>query len=819
MKKNYMRLMGLVVALFVSVAAMAQYNVEITENEKGNYNTTNTTFSLSDVAEKLGISASELDAALTTWYNNGGYNQNVETFALAAADGTTISTTHSADDGGYYMNETGELSYWGNGAPWYIQLDWDAEADELYIMVGQNANVDLSAGGSYHCYVAINVGESQVLFDVSLTIKEREKMVVEPVPFLSKLNIVGRSTFEVLQEPNNSWYRHYYTMSVDGMAEALDIDVETLTANMRDIIYAKTYDATYESFADQLTNTITASPAPGFWFGTGVLLAGEEEESDELQHAAYGSTDKFWVADIQYFDDDSLSFCMGQYPESWAMGEKRHAEIYYIYGDKAWVVDYVLTVDVPHDDVIGNLTSIGSETIELQRNPRLGYEADTVAFDVKGLFEKLGAESILDIRVATDDQYGNLTDVYTADTTGFWFTPSGEVTNHSAGSASFYIDYVDSLGVFAIGNMPDAFSGGEECTAKIYFIKDGKYYEYDFKVTMDTPQYTIETCEVTELNFEVKLVPTPNGGAWEIGSTDMAPYEEMLGTASGVLYGLDATGALTNKYTVSEATAYGGGGFWMSPEDENHYAYAASYSNTDESWGAFAVWYYQGTMHWFNCPGRRNPGEYSTAVFYLFNLWDGKALKLNTTIKFVDEIVEDAGEMNIYLKARNEEGNDAAETEINLADMYTALGCTEEVFAENGTWAVMTTDSVLLSRQQVIEKELYDEIIGFPFTADGLLDTGDAGSAYCYADIIEGKFYSYIVDDENIDTPCNITFYARYNGRQYKVNVTVCQTEPSGINQIAATTTAGKTYDLTGREVKNLAKGLYIQDGKKVLVK
>jgi len=479
----------------------------------------------------------------------------------------------------------------------------------------------------------------------------------------------------------------------------------------------------------------------------------------------------------------------------------------------------VLTVDVPHDDVIGNLTSIGSETIELQRNPRLGYEADTVAFDVKGLFEKLGAESILDIRVATDDQYGNLTDVYTADTTGFWFQPTGEVTNHTAGSASFYIDYVDSLGAFAIGNMPDAFSGGEECTAKVYFIKDGKYYEYDFKVTMDAPQYTIETCEVTELNFEVKLVPTPTNGAWEIGSTDMAPYEEMLGTANGVLYGLNSAGELTNSYSVSEVDNYGGGGFWMSPEDENHYAYAASYSNTDESWGAFAVWYYQGTMHWFNCPGRRNPGEYSTAVFYIFNLWDGKALKLNTTIKFVDEIVEDAGEMNIYLKARNEEGNDAAETEIDLSDMYTALGCAEEVFAENGTWAVMTTDSVLMSREQVIEKELYDEIIGFPFTADGLLDTGDAGSAYCYADIIEGKFHSYIVDDENIDTPCNITFYARYNGRQYKVNVTVCQTEPLSINQIAATTAAGKTYDLTGREVKNLAKGLYIQDGKKVLVK
>lgn len=822
MKKNYFYLFGVMLLMLLgSSQAFAQHTVEIAEPEKGEYATTNTTFSLSEIAEELGVTADELVAAFETWYADGAYSGTPNFFALADAEGNTISTTHSANDGGYYMDADGTLAYWGNGAPWYVQLDWDDEAGELYIMIGQNASVKLEVGSKYQAYVAINLGDKQSLFNLTLEITEREAPAVEPVPFLSQIEVVGRTKFVVTQEPNNAWYRHYYTMSVEGMATALGIDPEYLAANMRDIIYAKSYDKEREAFADQLVNTLTATPTPGFWFGTGVLLEGEEQESDELQHAPFGSSDKFWVADIQYFDDDSLSFCMGQYPDGWQMGETHNAEIYYLWGNKAYVVEYILTVDVPHDDTIDALTFLGKMGITAERDPRKGYEPDTIIFNTDELFKLLGAESILDIRVATNDQYGNLTDEYTADTTGFWFRPSGEVTTHSAGRTSFYIDYVDSLKAFTVGNMPNAFTGGEECKASIYFIKDGKYYEYAFEFTIQQPEYTIETCEVTEMDLAVRLVPSKSGGAWEVGQTDMKPYEEVLGTANGIFYGLDASGALTNTYTVSEANNYGGGGFWMSPENEEHYAYAASYQNTDDAFGAYALWYYQSQIHWFVCPGRRNPGEYSTGTFYIFNLWDGKALKLNVTLNFVDQIIETVGESEILLPARDEEDiEDMAETTYDFTDMYKALGCTADEFAANGSWGVLDPDSVYVTRQDAIERDLYDEILGFPINADGRLETEDITAAYCYVDFIDGHFVSYTADEENINTPCLVTFYARYGSRLYKVNIIVSQSVPVAINTIANTTAQGvKIYNIAGQQLDAPQKGINIVGGKKVLVK
>lgn len=302
----------------------------------------------------------------------------------------------------------------------------------------------------------------------------------------------------------------------------------------------------------------------------------------------------------------------------------------------------------------------------------------------------------------------------------------------------------------------------------------------------------------------------------------MKPYEEVLGTANGVLYGLDSSGALINKYTVSEANnGATGGGFWMSPENEEHYAYAASYQNTDESWGAFAMWYYRSQIHWFVCPGRRNPGEYSTATFYVYNLWDGKALKLNVTINFVDQIVETVGESEILLPARDtEETSDMAETTYDFTDMYKALGCTADEFAANGSWGVLDTDSVFVTRQDAVSRELYDEILGFPINADGLLETEDITAAYCYVDFIDGRFVSYTSDDANIDTPCLVTFYARYGSKLYKVNVIVSQSVPVAIDTIATNTAqAAKIYNIAGQQLDAPHKGINIIGGKKVLVK
>lgn len=799
--------------LFVSNnVCAADFSDDIVEEAKSDYERTYLTYSIAEVAEKLGVTATELGDALTAWLPVEEYSApRSGLFSLVQSDGTE-TTTPTASWGGYYMDKNGNLSYWGSEGYWFVHPDWDLDAGELYLCVGQNPTKPLVPGETVRCTIAMNLNGNQVTFDISLTIKVSEGIDKTPVTTLSDLNIVGTTTYAITQEPNTNWYNEPNWVAVPGMAEALGIDPDYFAANMKYIIYAKEFDDNTLTWSNQLVNRLTATPTPGFWFGTGVQFEDQEEESAELQHADYGGTDKFWVASIAYQSGDTIYCTIGQYAYApWQLGETHNAEIYFIYGDKAWVINFVVTVDVDVTDVITNYTSVGNKEFEFNRDPRDSWNSlAEMEVNMEEVYQLLGAESMDDIRIVSTDEYGGLTSDYTADAPGFWFLPDGTVTNYSYGTKSFYIDYVADSLRFYIGNMPDAFVGGEECNASIYFIKGDKYYEFSFKMTMDSPSYTIETCEVQEMDLTVSFVPTESGGAWEIGQTDMSEYEEVLGTSTGILYGLNSAGELTNAYSVSEANnGATGGGFWMSPEDENHYAYAAGYSGT----GAFAMWYYESTIHWFVVPGFRKPGEYSTAVFYVFNFWDGKALKLNTTIKFVreEENINVVGEDDVVLKPRDAETGDYYEIEFDLSTCCAMLNCTEEEFATSGSWLVRDADGNLTS-------DNFDSIYGFSFDENGaaVADMDDATFTVGYTD--DSTMRSYVFSDDNLDKVYNTVLYARYNNRYYAFNITIGDEEAVAIKNVdTENVKSARIYDLSGREVTTPSKGIFIRNGKKYI--
>ena len=800
--------------LFVSNSVSAEdYNDAIIEEAKSDYERTNLVYSISEIAGKLGVSAAELGKALNDWIPVEEYSSpRSDLFSLIQSDGTS-TTTPTASWGGYYLDKIGNLTYWGENGYWFVHPDWDIDADELYLCVGQNPTKPLYPGETVTCTIAMNYNGRQVTFGISLTIKQAEGIDKTPTTTLSDLEIVGRTTYAITQVPNTDWYNEPNWVEVPGMAAALGIDEDYFASKMRYIIYAKKFDDETENWSDQLVNDLTATPTPGFWFGSGVQFEGEDQESDELQHADWGSTDKFWVASLTYIPGDTIYCTIGQYAyEPWKLGERHHAEIYFIYGSKAWVIDFDLTVDVNTDDVIANYTSVGSQTFEFTRNPNDGWDSlEFFNINTEDIYSLLGAESISDIRVAANDQYGGLTSAYTADTTGFWFLPEGSVTNYSYGAKSFYINYVADSLRFELGNMPDAFKGGEECNATVYFIKDEKYYEFQFKMTMESPQYTIETCEVTEVDFVVSFVPTESGGSWEIGQTDMSEYEEMLGTSHGILYGLNSAGELTNAYSVSEANnGETGGGFWMSPEDENHYAYAAGYSGE----GAFALWYYESTIHWFNVPGLRHTGDYSTATFYVFNFWNGKALKLNTTIKFVKNVIEikPIGSEDFVMKGRDAETDDYYEIPLDLSTCCSTFGCTMEELETNAEWLVVDDEGNLTSAN-------FDNIYGFSFNEDGEAVANMEEAAFTAGYTEDGTLRTYIIDDANTDKEYHTVIYLCYNNRYYAFNLAIgnVDTAIKSVDNDAAK--AGRIYDLSGREVKSPAKGIYIQNGKKFVVK
>lgn len=233
-------------------------------------------------------------------------------------------------------------------------------------------------------------------------------------------------------------------------------------------------------------------------------------------------------------------------------------------------------------------------------------------------------------------------------------------------------------------------------------------------------------------------------------------------------------------------------------------AYAAGYTGN----GAFAIWYYQSTIHWFNVPGLPEAGDVCHGTFFIANLWNGKAVKLNVTVNYVSEIITPVGTEEVSVLGRSEDG-DIFELEYSLATACEKLGCTEEELSEAGEWIVTDAEGNFTS-------ENFDEMYGFSFDAKG--NAADATAAVFYAGYIDGCFKSFIVDDVNILNTYKTVIYLKYNDKYYAFNVIVNETD-TGISTIDEASDDTTVYDLTGRKVVNPSKGIYVKGGKKILVK
>ncbi len=182
---------------------------------------------------------------------------------------------------------------------------------------------------------------------------------------------------------------------------------------------------------------------------------------------------------------------------------------------------------------------------------------------------------------------------------------------------------------------------------------------------------------------------------------------------------------------------------------------------------------------------------------------------------YVEEIQPEAETVASYtLSLPARDANDTENgtyTVYDLTAMYEALGCTEDEFAENGTWMALDENGTLTNN--------FDELEGFAFDKDAKVTNNDENlvALVGYA-VDEGGFFSWIIDDSNLSKSYTFTIYAYYDNKRCEFTINVGDT--SAINFIELDGKKDNNiYDLTGRLVKNATKGLYIQNGKKFMVK
>lgn len=814
------------VMMLTSLGMKAQFQADVHDVQRFNWTEgIDVDFKLSEVAAQLQCTAGQLVDALDERAANASNSNDYQTNGFFELETSTVAYTfHSEQYGGFEMTKDGDFCSWDNpNSIWGVYIhDWDIIEDRLSFTVCQVPSNAFPKGVTAHGIVSINLNGGKATFEFTFTVDYPEGIDKEPETDLSKLNIVGETTYEITQElkpASQEWDSYYYWIPLNGVADALGMTSEYMQQVFKDMLHVKTFNEEANNWGE-LTNNGGAVPAPGFYFCGGVQFEGEEEESMECRNGLYRDNNIFWIMDMQYVDDENGQwlYCgVGQTLNAINPGQTRYGDVYFVYGENAYILHLSLTI--PNMTPITDLTKVGGQTWTVtDRDPRktwtelewLDLNLDSIA----ALFTTQMGKAVTpeDFVLTGNNEAGGITTGYTADNSdenhvhGFWMTPTGIVQSYD--NAAFYVNYYDADAVMGLGNKPNYFKGGETCTGSLYFVVDGTHY-YEVKVNMSVmnPQYTFEDCEIIDYDLTVKLVPSAS--AWEIGTTFMQDAEMTLGN-SGTLYGVDAEGNITDYYTVSEANnGQTGGGFWMSAEDENHYAYAASYTGG----GAFAMWYYESYIHWFTVPGLRQPGEYSTAVFYIADLWNGRALKLNVTLRFVEKIVEikPVAEEDVVLNARNPEGDDFDEVSLNLTRCCEELVCSEDELLENGVWKVV-------DKMGELTEDNFDDMYGFAFNEKGeAIENLD--DAVFTVGFVDGAIRSWVADDANVNNVYKTVLYMEYNNKLYAFNITIGNVD-SAVKGIAADAEAdGRIFDLAGRVVTQPTKGLYIQNGKKVMIK
>jgi hypothetical protein len=224
--------------------------------------------------------------------------------------------------------------------------------------------------------------------------------------------------------------------------------------------------------------------------------------------------------------------------------------------------------------------------------------------------------------------------------------------------------------------------------------------------------------------------------------------------------------------------------------------------------GHFALMQYENSI---------NLGDVFRFPLFLVNEENGKMVTFNFTYSIVESVVEieEVGSEDIVLPVSADD--DGASATIDLSDVLKAFDITLDALANGQYLHGITADGTYGSGVS-----LYD---GLAFTNSGVCVTEDPFMFFDAELNEDGKSITVttcatadVADDYSaIGTVCFLI-----EGKRYVLNVKfVSETVFTGIteNRTVPHTSLSAVYDLQGRKVVKTQRGLYIQNGRKYMVK
>ena len=491
-------LLAAVACLLTGVTAQAQFTGSADQYPTTGYEGSPIEFTLSEVATTLGTDAATLGAAIAEYIE-------AETPAtlLFSANGTEWTAELEAANHGFWMAADGTPVGYGDASVWYCSPNVDEGFTTLTFSVGQMPSV-MNEGDKGQTTITLKFNEKEATFALTLNVIAKPVYnIPEPATLVeSQLNVVGEAAVVVEQYPRGGYDSDAVTVELADVLEKLGLqDAGVLVDAMDQLLYCTEYNAGDVEEGgglkkDTLSNTFTAG-APGFWLRP--VQDANGEETGECSSAGWGDADKFFAESFSFTaSDNTLSFMLGQYPGSCKDNEEWFANIYLIYGDKAYRIRITLKVlEMEQGSGLANYNKVGEETVVVEQEPRDDYTPDAINPDLDAIAAALGCEVSAIGMIALDDKdnFANST----ANNGGFWFSDAGTVVAWGNGSMFVEPAVANDYSTLNVGQHPDrAYQVGEESEAYLYFTNGTNYYAYTVKLKIVQPQlieYGFESVE------------------------------------------------------------------------------------------------------------------------------------------------------------------------------------------------------------------------------------------------------------------------------------------------------------------------------------
>ena len=661
-------------------------------------------------------------------------------------------------------------------------------------------------------------------------------------PVLSSLEIVDK--VEVNAE------RTYMQSS----ATALNIDLSSAMAKLgaTDItaadIYTVEYDDETELTKDQLVNQTNNydSEAVGWWYDE---LYDDETETWTGQCAAaqfYEGSTTIYIRDYA-LTDNQLTLFVGHEKTGTFAGSTYTAPLYIVSGNKAVEVDVkVIIAEGGQSLNVADNQVIGEKTFNLEIHYNGSWRYVTADIPADSLLELVPQEVPFSSQWYEDyyalslfalESEGVLTNNATANYGGFWFNADGYTTDYYT-DPSFFVepDYYEGLSNLHIGIYPNYAAIGSTVSTTLYVWGHDLYA---VKINLDIlPQVTMNDCEVIDsLTYTIEMQTTPDGAGAYSQTEDLAGainltelIESELGLENTTFVALSYIPGqgyqnMSGAYQISvnsgiENAPYMGYqmmnlDYFVQQTGNNSFAHiVAPFNVLPILTAAYAVGYDNGKISFWQKDGTYKDGDYFTAKFVVYNTDAEKRINLDVTVVYVDQLnpkVTIVEETDLTLPKANAEGSDYAATTFDLQTVGETLG------AEN------TDDIKWLAYNalgQLLGTFTFDDIYGYSFDDNGLVTDAEGDDATFTIGYADGEFHTFVKNGTaNTDYKASIVAY--YGDKAYKFNITLSDSPANAIECITAVRVENNTvtYDLSGRIVKNPTRGLFIQNGKKMLIK